>query len=524
VTTTLRPAPGGSSGWPDGGPPDTAGPGRPLEIPRARQALGRLAANPAWPVTALLIGYPIWWALGIADFMWILLPIPMALRMLAWWVHGSRPLRVPPGFGIWLLFLVCAAAGLAVLTLTAPGTVASPVSHRVLSYGDRTLNYVGVTVLLLYAGNLTERELTRRRFAWMLGLVAVFTTIGGLAGMVAPHLQFNSPFLLVLPKSVQANTFIQASVHPGLAQLQNVLGTVGGRPKAPFDYTNTWGECLSILVPWLLVGWYMGGTRRQRRIVVAAVALSIIPLLYSLDRGVWIGVVVALIYLAVRLAAKGRVAPLGGLFAVVALVGILVLVTPLQSVFSSRLQHGKSNNLRSKLSSLAVDAAIASPIIGYGDTRQEKGSPQSISVGPSPKCPSCGQLAVGSTGQLWLLLVCDGFVGAALYLGFFGYGIWRYRHDRTPYGIAGVLVLLLSFVYMFTYDAVGAPLGFTMLAYALLWKSNMTQQDADPADARRARPGRLSGRARVPAVNGRPPMPEINGGPGAPGVTAGGVT
>ena len=97
---------------------------------------------------------------------------------------------------------------------------------------------------------------------------------------------------------------------------------------------------------------------------------------------------------------------------------------------------------------------MASPVIGYGDTRQERGSPESIAIGPSPKCPICGQLEVGSTGQLWLLLVCSGFVGAAFYLGFFAYGIWRFRHDASPYGLAGVLVLLLSFVYMFTYDAV----------------------------------------------------------------------
>ncbi len=60
----------------------------------------------------------------------------------------------------------------------------------------------------------------------------------------------------MLPKSVQSNTFIQASMHPGLAQVQNVLGEAEGRPKAPFDYTNTWGDCLTILVPWLLAAWW----------------------------------------------------------------------------------------------------------------------------------------------------------------------------------------------------------------------------------------------------------------------------
>jgi hypothetical protein len=477
----------------DSGPSAAAIPTR-----RAERA-GALASHPAWPVTALLAGYPLWWALGIADFMWILLAVPMVVRMAAWRANGRR-LRVPPGFGIWLLFLICAAVGIFALTLTAPGTVPSPVSHRVLSYGDRMLSYVGVTVLLLYAGNLTERELPRRRFAWLLGLVAVYATLGGLAGMALPHLQFDSPFLLLLPKSVQANTFIQASMHPGLSQVQNVLGTAKGRPKAPFDYTNIWGESLSILLPWLIVGWYLGGTRRQRWIVGSVITLSIIPLLYSLNRGVWIGIGVAIGYLALRLAAKGRVALLGGLVAVIALVGILLLVTPLHGIVSGRLANGKSDILRSKLSALAVQDAVASPLIGYGDTRQERGSPQSIAVGPSPKCPVCGQLEVGSTGQLWLLLVCNGFLGAALYLGFFGYGIWRYRHDGTPYGIAGVLVLLLSFVYMFTYDAVGAPLGFTMLAYALLWKNQLYQQAAGPASGGQDDRARLPGRRRTTAL------------------------
>jgi hypothetical protein len=289
--------------------------------------------------------------------------------------------------------------------------------------------------------------------------------------------QFSSPFLLLLPKSVQANSFIQASMHPGLAQVQNVFGGgANGRPKAPFDYTNLWGNCLSILVPWLLVGWWAGGTRRQRWIAGTTIVIAVAPLLYSLNRGVWVGTGISIGYLAVRFAARGRLAIIGGLIALMALAGLVVLATPLHSVVSGRLSNAGSANLRSNLGSLSVKAAEASPVIGYGDTRQERGSPESIAIGPSPKCPICGQLEVGSTGQLWLLLVCSGFVGAAFYLCFFAYGIWRFRHDVSPYGLAGVLVLLLSFVYMFTYDAVGAPLGLTMLSYGLLWKSNILSE------------------------------------------------
>jgi hypothetical protein len=115
-------------------------------------------------------------------------------------------------------------------------------------------------------------------------------------------------------------------------------------------------------------------------------------------------------------------------------------------------------------------------VIGYGDTRKQLGSLQSVARGPTSKCPLCGQQSVGSTGQLWLLLICNGLVGAVVYVGFFALGTWRFRRDRTPYGQAGVLILVLSLLYIFTYSALPAPLGFTMLAYALLWRNELERR------------------------------------------------
>ncbi|MGE5291963.1 MAG: O-antigen ligase family protein, partial [Micromonosporaceae bacterium] len=363
---------------------------------------GWFARHPAWPITALLAGYPLWWALGVGDYMFVLLAIPMAAALYAWRRRGSRRIRLPPGFGMWLMFLVVMLAGAAMLTLTAPHTVRSPVSHRVLSFANRTADYGGVTVLLLYAGNLTERELSRRRLAWLLGLLAVYTAAGGVAGMLDPSFQFNSPALMALPHSVQSNSFIQASMHPGFAQVENVIGVTQGRPKAPFDYTNTWGNCLSLLLPWLIVGWWTYGTRRQRMITVAVLAASVAPLVYSLDRGVWIGLGFAICYMAVRMAARGKLLLLGTTCAAIVLAAIVVLASPLHNVISQRMSHGHSNAIRTSLSSVAISDGLSSPVIGYGDTRQERGSPHSIAIGPTASCRQCGQYAVGSNGQLWM--------------------------------------------------------------------------------------------------------------------------
>jgi hypothetical protein len=467
-----------------------------LAAPRASRPRNRrrqwFAEHPAWPVTALLAGYLVWWALGLADESVIVLAVPMILRMRSWHRAGRR-IAVPPAFGLWLLFLVCTVAGAVTLGLAAPDTVVSSTSNRLLSYLVRTLTYGALTVILLYAGNLTESELPRRRLAWQLGLVGIYAVLGGLGGVVTPSFQFTSPLAYLLPHSLQSNTLVAANLHPAFSQVTNVLGVTEGRPKAPFDYTNAWGDSLSILLPWLLVAWWSYGTRRQRKVALAMVVVALIPLIYSLNRGVWLGVGLAVVYVGVRLAARGKIIPLGLLCAALALGGIAIVATPLQGLITSRLQHQQSNAIRASLSVAAINDANAAPLIGYGDTRHEQGTASSIALGPTKNCPLCGQYEVGSNGQLYLLLICSGWLGAVLFFGFFAYLCWRYRRDKTPYGMAGVLVIGLSFVYMFTYPSVAAPLEFTMLAAALLWRNDQWMRAGhDAADSsatpRRQRP------------------------------------
>jgi hypothetical protein len=448
-----------------------------------------LARHPAWPVTMLLAGIPLWWALGLVDYIFTLLAIPMAARLYAWGARGNRRIRMPPGFGLWLLFLLCVLVGAATLSLTAPGTVASPVSNRVISFAVRAGGYLGVTVLLLFVGNLTERELPRQRLAWLLGLVALYAVAGGLGGVLAGNLHFTSPLAHLIPNRLQSNNLVlKAELHPALSQIQSVLGTARGRPSAPFVYTNEWGNCLALLLPWLVARWWLQGTGRQRLIAAAGLVIVVIPVVYSLDRGLWIGLLVAIAYLGVRLAARGRLAVLGVVLGALAVAAVLIFASPLQAIISQRLANGHSDARRGSLAVAAVVAARSSPLVGYGGTRHQQGSVQSVSVGRKATCPSCGNATIGGNGQFWMLLISTGFLGAALYIGFFAFGVWRYWRDRTAYGMAGVLVLLLTFVFMFAYTAIGAPLGFTMLAYAMLWRNERARRVAAPAAPRAARP------------------------------------
>ena len=60
-----------------------------------------------------------------------------------------------------------------------------------------------------------------------------------------------------------------------------------------------------------------------------------VPIIYSLNRGLWIGLIFAVVYIAVRLAATGRLAVLGGLIAGLVIAGVLIGATPLQGMISA---------------------------------------------------------------------------------------------------------------------------------------------------------------------------------------------
>ncbi len=471
----------------------------------ARRRRAWLPRGPAWPLVTVLVGWPVWWALGIENQIFILAAIPMALRLARLSAQRGRKILMPPGMGIWLLFFIVMLAGAAALTLQAPDTIVSPVSNRVLAWTYRAFDYGAATVTLLYVGNLSERELPRKRLAWLLGLVGIYAIVGGLAGVADPTFGFTSPIARLLPSSLQQG--LAAALNPGTSQVMGFLGFAEGRVKAPFTYTNQWGNCLAILLPWLYVAWRSYGTRIQRRVIIALFIVALVPVVLSLDRGLWVGLIVLVVYLAVRLAAQGKLAVLGAVCAAIVVACIVIVASPLGSLITQRLNHGQSDRIRASLTTLALKDAAASPLIGYGDTRHMQGSTQSIAVGASANCKRCGNSSVGGNGQLELLLITTGFLGTALYIAFFGYCMWRYRRDRTPYGMAGELVLLLMFVFMPVYEAAGPPLAFTMLAIAILWRNDRELRKGPP-DAQGARPVsrpsvRVTTAAAVPASSQR---------------------
>ena len=422
-----------------------------------------------WPFTALVAFFPIWWALGLGSFAIIGFSLPMLLQL-----RRARPLRVPRGFAFWLCFLAAVLVSGLMLGRTAPDTLPHGAATQLIAYSLRFLNYVAATVLLLYVMNMRGRGLTDRRIVGCLAAFFIVAVAGGLLGLAAPGFNFTSPFEWLLPHHLAENSYVRVLVHPAAAQNQDVLGFTAARPKAPFEYTNTWGNVIGLLIVWFTV-WAVRARGRGRVVAVVVLCIALVPIVNSLNRGLWVGLGLGLLLLAVRLAMSGKLMTVIGLAAAVSTLAVVVLASPLATVVQERLNHGHSNDIRTNLAEAAFKGATESPVIGWGTTREVRGSYQSIAVGTTSGCARCGNADIGSTGHFWLTIFAQGFVGMALYLGFFLSVLWFYRGQRTAIGIGAQMTIIMSLWFMFVYSAVGWPLALQMIAVGVLWRQKQPQ-------------------------------------------------
>lgn len=452
--------------------------GKAVTPSHARQSAGfdgtdrwpRLPAG--WPLAALLVGFPLWWVVGLAQFALVLAAIPMTWHL----IRLGRAVRVPKGFTIWALFLAWVAVSVVAMNEYPPGTVAPSGAGRFLAFGVRFLNYVAVTVVLLYVGNLDDRTLPRSRIIRWLAALAVWLVALGVLAVLFPHARFPAVTSLVLPQGIDRLLNPDGGML-ALAQVMGVLGYETPRPAAPFAFTNAWGNVLALLLPWLVVGGWVAARRMRVKLAVAATVLvACVPLIFSLNRGVWIGLGIAIAYVAARMALRGQLLGIALLSTTAAVVLALVAVTPLGGLVSSRVENGHSDGVRASLAREAVNAATSSPLLGYGSTRAMMGSDASIAIGQTDSCRQCGNRNIGSTGQLWLLLVSQGFPGAALYFAFLLQCLWTYRKDHSAIGIAGSCTVLLLVYFALFYTALTMPLAIAFVAIGLLWRNHAARR------------------------------------------------
>lgn len=400
----------------------------------------------------------------------VVLAVPMAV--LLW---RRRPIRAPKGFGLWALLLTGYLISALTLAETPDGTYGELAAGRVIGYLMRLAVYVSLLIMVLYLGNLTHDELPQRTLVRWLGVLFLTAVGGGLLGVFAPGFAFTSPLEMVLPPAIGGHPFVANLIHPTAAQIQHVLGHAAPRPEAPFEWSNAWGADVSVLVIWFVVGWWTYGGPYRRVVAVLALAAAAVPVVYSLNRGLWIGLGISAAYVMIR----GARPLLAG--AVAAVAAAAFLLSPLSTIVAQRLDNPQSNGIRAFTVATTIRVAATSPVIGYGNTRTAYGSHRTVTTGRSPWCTECGHPPLGSDGQLWLLMISQGFTGALLYVAFFAGAVRRYWADRTPIGKAGTLVMILVLLYMVVYDGLISALTLYLISFALLWRNATGASDLGEA-------------------------------------------
>lgn len=457
--------------------------------PGVGSARRRLPAH--WPLTALLVGFPLWWVLGLSGFLPILLAAPMAIDLL-----HVRTIRVPRGFGWWLLFLAFVLASSLTLWSDAPGAVPGGGPSRLVVYGYRLAWYLTCTIAMLWVINHSEQSVSTTRVSRLFGWMFVVTVAGGLAGVLAPALEFTSLMEAVLPRGLAHNGFVNSIIHPATANIQTFLGRPEARPIAPFAFANSWGSNLSLYLPFFLVSWFGKNAGWRRSVAPFILLVAVVPIVFSLNRGLWASLGVGLLFVLGRMAWQGRVVPLVSLALVGVLGSALFLLSPLGDLATERLGNAHSNGRRAQLLTQTVSSTLhGSPIVGFGSTRNVQGSFASIAGGSTADCPACGVPPLGTQGHIWLVIFSQGLVGALFFTVFFALVTVRHLRARTTVEAVGLCLLIFFWLQMSIYDTLGMPLFTIMMGIGLMWRERQSRMAGDS-------PGALA-RGHLPLPSGR---------------------
>ena len=364
----------------------------------------------------MFVLFPLWWFLGPGDMAWIPFGMVMALYM---WRRGG--IEAPRSFALWLIFLLLMVAS--VIGIDTMG--------RLLGFVYRTAQYATFAIVFLYVYNARER-LTMRYVVGVLTVFWMWTVIGGYASAAFPEFSFDTLMSYVLPHGLLSNELVGEMATRRLTQYNpDSWFDLDPRPSAPFLYTNSWGNVYSMLLPvaicYIRIAW---GARRVI-FVALLVPASLVPAVLTSNRGMFLGLGVALGFIVVMAVLGRQRRLLSGLLAVVLLLaGGAVALGALDRI-EERTEVSTTAEHRADLYEETIERTLDSPMFGYGAPRPSEYE---------------GYPSAGTQGQIWTVMFSHGLPALFFFLAWLGWSLLTTLQVRDPQRIVLSSVLLVVLV------------------------------------------------------------------------------
>lgn len=419
---------------------------RPLVAP---PAVRRRLLPAVWPIVAIFLLQPVWWLLGLAGFV---MPV-VGLLLLASLLFRRR-ITAPKGIGLYLLFLLW--VGISATQVSDP--------RQAFSLVYRGGFYLAAGALFLYVFNQRHDELPTATVMKTMATFFGILVIGGWIGMVAPAVTLPTVMKSFVPQGLLNDQFVKDLVSASTSSGRAFRAYPIHRPKAPFTYTNEWGAAFAVTLPFALGALAYIRRKPWRDLLLLLLAVSVFPLVFSLNRGAWLSALGGVVYATLRLA-RGRNAQLLKAMALgILVVGALLFVSPLGEIIQARITNGYGDAHREELYGQSMELVRASPVFGYG-------APVLVE----------GNLSAGTHGQLWTILVSQGLPGLILFVSWLLWALWKASRPLPP-GHPGdrtarfwcEVVIFVAIIQMPYYDLLPWGLAAAMIAAALAWREQMS--------------------------------------------------
>ncbi len=403
-----------------------------------------------WQAYAMFALLPLFWLVGLSAIVWVLIAIPLAGSLLL----RRGDVRAPRRFGIWLVLLlwICASG----MELTNTG--------RMIAWAWRASFYGAGTVIFLYIVNVPEWRLSIRSIVNALAFYWILIVVGGWLGVLFPNVSFASPMQYVVPHGLLHNQYVFEHVHLQFAEVQHFLGFPVGRPETFFPYTNAWGSSFAMLTPFAICAMTQARTRSWKLTLRIAMALSIVPVVFSLNRGLWLSLGIGIIYATIRFALRGDFRQAGRVVAVLAIVGAVVALSPLGDLAQGRFQHKTGDTGRIQRDQEAQQRLLDSPALGFG--------------APQPSSDPT-QSSVGTESEIFLLVFSHGIPGLGLWMLWFFYTLFRSARWRSPWAFWAHVTLLIALIQVPYYE-ITERLPIMLVAAAIAYRAMMRGPEPEP--------------------------------------------